>query len=239
MSEVHQFLKQSLFERIEFNKLMKLKKEFANFLDTVSPIHKFSPKVFIAHEEDLKKEINFYPEMIVQIYFPTVIEDHIREINEFVVEMVQKRFTIKSLGFMHRVILGEEFDFDFTVARVEDYDFNFVLFYNLEDSKRFTSKLNDQIEQSIHTRNVLKLLKVWKRNKMLNFDLAILEKPNAIQFFTNKPFQDYSVVLSNYFKKWKEGILKVGVNKESKKIISAIDESIQAIDEKFYTKILS
>lgn len=235
----HQFLINSLNERIEFNKLMKLKKEFANVIQLLSPIHRFAPKVLIAGEEDIKKEINFYPEMNIQIYFPHVLEDHIRETTEFVIEQVNKKYLVKELGFIHRILLGEEFDIDITVARAEDPEFNFILFYNLADAKRHTAKFIEQKIQIQNTRNILKLLKIWKRNKLINFDFVALEKNTAIQFFSSKPTNDYSIVLTSYLADIKKLLEKAGLNNETRRLVSAIEETIQAIGEKFFMKILN
>ncbi len=239
MQEAHQFLLNSLNERIEFNKLMKVKKEFANVINLLSPIHRFSPKVFVSGEENLKKEINFYTEMNIQIYFPHFLEDHIREITEFVIEQLNKKYLVKELGFIHRILLGEEFDIDITVARAEDPELNFVLFYNLADSKRYTAKFLEQKIQIQNTRNIMKLIKVWKRNKLINFDFQQLEKSIAIHFFSSKPTNDYSIALASYLISLKVLLEKAGLNNESRKLISSVEETILAIQENFFMKILN
>jgi hypothetical protein len=100
-TELHNFLAQTVAERIDPNKLMKLKKEFNGVLQALAPVRRFVPRIYIGGVYEKQIEINTYADMDIHIYYPYDLQDHIREIAEYAFELVSKKFETRSLHRHH------------------------------------------------------------------------------------------------------------------------------------------
>jgi hypothetical protein len=237
MSELNDFILRTVADRVDFGKLTKLKKEFFGVLETLQPVKKFAPRIYIGNELD-KKEINTYTDMSIQIYFPLTLKDHISEVVEFVVENIQKKYTVRSLGILYRISLGEDFDIDIYTGRAEDPEFEYTLTYDLEKKQRFTTKLEDMRKQFVQARILTKAIRIWKRHKLLNIDYFKLEKSYADKYAKMKPISDYGKEFEEFLKATVKDMKTLGLTYENKKVLDASEESLQAIQDRFWMKVL-
>ncbi len=237
-SDFHNFLVQSLNERIEFNKLMKLRKEFQNVLDTLKPVEKFGVKFFYSGNGEVKSEINFYSELHLQIFFPYIIKDHIQQVTEFVFELLVKKYEVRNLSYLYRVVLGEDFDIDVLVGKSEDEKNEYALLIDLEKNLRHTGKLLDFVNKAQHARSILKIIRLWKKHKLLNWDSIALEKSEMGFAIKNASNKNYGEVFESWLKNTLVEKSKPPSSNINKKIILAVEESLLAIQDKFWMKVL-
>ena len=237
MSELNDFIIKTVADRIDFAKLTKLKKEFSGVLETLQPIRKFVPRIYIANELE-KREINTYTDMGIQIYFPHTLKDHISEVVEFVVEQIQKKYSVRNLGIIYRISLGEDFDIDIHTGRAEDPEYEYTLTYDLEKKQRFTTKLEDMRKQFVQARILTKAIRLWKRHKLLNIDFIKLEKSYVDKYSKMKPSSDFGKEFEDFLKSTVKDMKTLGLNYENKKVLDAAEESLQAIQDRFWMKVL-
>ncbi|HMV43306.1 MAG TPA: hypothetical protein PK079_04745 [Leptospiraceae bacterium] len=237
-AELHNFLVQTVKERIEPNKLMKLKKEFDGVLQALSPVKRFGPRIYIGGVYEKRIDINTYADMDIHIYYPYDLQDHIREIAEYAFELVSKKFETRSLGLLYRITISEDYDIDFVSGRAEDPEYGYSLLYDPETNQRQTGKLKEQLDLIRNARSMLKLVKMWKRNKLLMWDSAKLEKSEMAYFLKRKDLNDYGIALQQWLLINMELKKKFAGQYEVQKFIGACEESLKAMKDNFWIRTI-
>lgn len=238
-SDFHNFMVQVAAERVEPNKLLKLKKEFDGVLQCLSPMKKYAPRIYIGGIHERRIEINTYSDMDIQIFFPVDLRDHIREVNEYAYELVAKKFDTRTLGIIYRVSLSEDYDIDIVCGKAEDYNYEYGLLYDPETNERQTGKLNDQVHTNRNARILVKLVKQWKRHKLLNWDSLKLEKSELPYFLKKKNLlKDYGEAFYNWLLDTMAVKKKTMNQYETQRFIAAGEETLKAIKEKFWIRTI-
>ncbi|MBP7280618.1 MAG: hypothetical protein KBA66_03520 [Leptospiraceae bacterium] len=237
-TELHNFLAQTVAERIDPNKLMKLKKEFNGVLQLLAPVRRFAPRIYIGGVYDKQIEINTYADMDIHIYYPYDLKDHIREIAEYAFELVSKKFETRSLGLLYRITINEDFDIDIVSGRAEDPEYGYSLLYDPETSTRQTGKLKEQLDLIRNARAMLKLVKLWKRHKLLIWDSTKLEKSEMPYFLKRKDLNDYGIAFQQWLLINMELKKKFAGQYEVQRFLAAGEETLKAVKDKFWMRTI-
>lgn len=237
-TELHNFLAQTVAERIDPHKLMKLKKEFDGVLQLLAPVRRFAPRIYIGGVYEKRIEINTYADMDIQIYYPYDLQDHIREIAEYAFELVSKKFETRSLGLLYRITINEDYDIDIVSGRAEDADYGYSLLYDPETNQRQTGKLQEQLNLIRNARAMLRLVKLWKRHKLLIWDSAKIEKSEMPYFLKRKELNDYGIALQQWLLINMELKKKFGGQYEVQRFLAAGEETLKAVKDKFWMRTI-
>ncbi len=237
-TELHNFLAQTVAERIDPNKLMKLKKEFNGVLQALAPVRRFAPRIYIGGVYEKQIEINTYADMDIHIYYPYDLQDHIREIAEYAFELVSKKFETRSLGLLYRITISEDYDIDFVSGRAEDPEYGYSLLYDPETNQRQTGKLQEQLNLIRNARVMLRLVKLWKRHKLLIWDSAKLEKSEMPYFLKRKELNDYGIALQQWLLVNMELKKKFAGQYEVQRFLAAGEETLKAVKDKFWMRTI-
>ena len=237
-TELHNFLAQTVAERIDPHKLMKLRKEFDGVLQALSPVRKYAPRIYIGGVYEKRIEINTYADMDIHIYYPYDLQDHIREIAEYAFELVSKKFETRSLGLLYRITINEDYDIDFVSGRAEDSEYGYSLLYDPETNQRQTGKLQEQLNLIRNARSMLRLVKLWKRHKLLIWDSTKLEKSEMPYFLKRKELNDYGIAFQQWLMINMELKKKFAGQYEVQRFLAAGEETLKAVKDKFWMRTI-
>lgn len=217
---------------------MKLKREFEGVLHALAPVNRFSPRLYIGGVHERKIEINTYLDLDIHIYFPHDLKDHIREVNEYAFELVAKKFETRSLGLLYRITISEDFDIDIIPGKAEDPNFEYSLLYDPETNQRQTGKLVEQLNLIRNARALLKLVKLWKRHKLLIWDSTKLEKSEMPYFLKKKELNDYGIAFQQWLMINMELKKKFISQYEVQRFLAAGEETLKAVKDKFWMRVI-
>lgn len=237
-NDLHTFLANLVAERIDPNKLMKLRREFDGVLQLLAPVRKFAPRIYIGGVYDKRIEINTYADMDIHIYYPYDLKDHIREVAEYAFELVSKKFETRSLGLLYRITINEDYDIDFVSGRAEDPNYEYSLLYDPETNTRQTGKLVEQMNLIRNARAMVKIAKLWKRNKLIVWDSTKLEKSEMPFFLKRKDLNDYGIALQQWLLINMELKKKFGGQSEAQHFLAAGEETLKAVKDKFWIRTI-
>lgn len=235
---LHTFLAQVVAERIEPNKLMKLRRELDGVLQALSPVKRFAPRIYIGGIYEKRININTYADMDIHIYYPYDLQDHIREVAEYAFELVVKKFPTRSLGLLYRITLSEDYDIDIVSGRAEDPNFEYSLLFDPEVNQRRTGKLIEQMNLIRNARAMVKIAKLWKRNKLLMWDSTSLEKSEMAYFLKRKELNDYGLALQQWLLIHMELRKQLGNSYDNLHFLAAGEETLKAVNDKFWMRTI-